>query len=66
MPMRATDAMEPPMIAVTLCGSGQSGGRVINHKLLYISKMYGSVCVLTFLHSRDGNVRQSVHHFGPD
>lgn len=27
MPMTATDAMEPPMIAVTLGGSGQSGGR---------------------------------------
>jgi len=25
-PMRATDAMEPPMIAMTLGGSGQSGG----------------------------------------
>lgn len=35
MPMRATDATEPAMMAVTLGGSGHSGGRGIIYRKVY-------------------------------
>lgn len=52
--MRATPAIEPPMIAVMSGGFGQSGVKE-SQKLLNIAKMYGGVCLLT-----GGSVGQCV------